>query len=205
MISAQPRDEAARPFKSPGDPGDKKKMLRAAAFGTLAAAFALSGCGGSNSSCPPFTRIVAGDFSRTADRLSWTLEVAEIPAALTFNQADVPAFIQEYSWAVDLDSDRDGQTDLSVAITHYRDSGAAEITTNDILSVTSEDLWTVSGPVSSTSGSIDATISGNTFRLEVDVAEDPGLALVTERGQSTWTTFHQFGSNLGDQCEDRLR
>jgi len=69
----------------------------------------------------------------------------------------------------------------------------------------SADLWTVAGPVSSTSGSIDASITGNTFLLEVDAAEDPGLALVTERGQSTWTTFHEFGPGLGDQCRDQLR
>jgi hypothetical protein len=181
-------------------------MHRAAAFGMLVAAFASNACGSrSNSSCPPFTQIVAGDFSRTTDRLSWTLEVAAMPATMTFNRAGVPAFVQEYSWAVEIDSDRNGETDLSVAITHYRQSGAAEITTNDVLSVTQEDLWTVSGPVGSTSGSIDATLTGNTFRLEVDASEDPGLALVTERGQSTWTTFHMFGPDFDDQCEDRLR
>ena len=125
-----------------------------------------------------------------------------MPATLTFNQADVPANVQEYSWAVDSDSDRNGQTDLRVAVTHYRQSGAAEITTGDILSETQEDLWTVAGAGSSTSGSIDATLAGNTFTLEVDVAEDPDFYLVTERGQSTWTTFHKFGARLAEQCED---
>ena len=109
----------------------------------------------------------------------------------------------EIADAVDLDSDRNGQTDLRVAVMHLRQSGAAEITTGDILSETQEDLWTIAGAGSSTSGSIDATLTGNTFTLEVDVAEDPGLDLVTERGQSTWTTFHKFGARLADQCEDR--
>ena len=40
--------------------------------------------------------------------LWWTLEVEEIPAELTFNQADVPGNFLEYRWAVDIDSDRDG-------------------------------------------------------------------------------------------------
>jgi hypothetical protein len=186
--------------------GDPTSMSRTAVTAaSIAVLLGAGACGGgSGSSCPTFGQIVAGDFGREGDRLWWTLEVAEIPPTLTFNQADVTANILEYRWAVDLDSDRDGETDLRVAVMHYRESGATETTTDDILSVTSEDLLTVFGAGSTTSGSIDATITGNTFRMEVDVAEDPGLALVTERGQSTWTTFHQFGPNLGDQCEDRL-
>jgi hypothetical protein len=176
------------------------------ALGLLVTIMGVGACGGgSGSGCPAFAQIVAGDFGRTGDRLWWTLEVAEIPAALTFNQADVRDNILEYRWAVDLDSDRNSETDLRVAITHYRQSGAAEITTDDILSVTWEDLWTVAGAGSTTSGSIDVTLTGNTFRMEADVGEDPGLALITERGQSTWTTFHQFGLDLTDQCEDRRK
>lgn len=179
-------------------------MLRTAAVFLLATVAGVGACGGgSGSDCPSFARIVAGDFGRTGDQLWWTLEVAEIPATLTFNQADVQDYVLEYDWGVDVDSDSNGATDLRLAVMHFRQSGAAEITTGDILSVTSEDLWTVSGPASTASGSIDVTITGNTFRLEADVAEDPGLALVTTRGQSTWTTFHKFGRGLAEQCEDR--
>jgi hypothetical protein len=166
----------------------------------------VAGCGGgggSGSSCPPFAQIVAGDFGQTGARLWWTLEVAEIPAMLTFNQAAVGADFMEYRWAVDLDSDRNGEPDLQVAVMHFKQSGA-EIIARDILSVTQEDLWAVTGAGTSTIGSIDVTLTANTFRFEVDVAEDPGLALVTERGQSTWTTYHRFGAGLGDQCQDRL-
>jgi len=180
-------------------------MRRAAAVGMLVAATGLGACGGSQSSCPAFVEIVAGDFSRTPERLSWTLEVADIPATLTFDQANVPDFVLEYSWAVDLDSDLDGQTDLRVAITHFRQSGAPELVTDDILSATQEDLWTVADPVFSRSGTIDATLTGKTFRLEVDAAEDPGLGFVTDRRQSTWTTTYRWGSGVGKQCEDRLR
>jgi hypothetical protein len=130
------------------------------------------------------------------------LEVADMPPSLTFNQADVPPYVMEYEWGVDLDSDRDGETDLQVAVTHFRESGA-EITTGDVLAVTGEDLWTVSGAALTISGRIDVTITGNVFRLEADAAEDPSLALVTDRSQSTWTTFHKFGRDLKDQCEDR--
>jgi hypothetical protein len=180
-------------------------MLRTAAVLLLASVIGVGACGGGSASdCPGFAHIVAGDFGRTGDRLWWTLEVADIPAALTFNQADVQDYVQEYDWGVDVDSDSNGATDLRLAVMHFKASGAAEITTGNILSVTSEDLWTVSGPASSASGSIDVTITGNTFRLEVDVAEDAGLALVTTRGQSTWTTFHKFGPGLAEQCADRL-
>ena len=181
-------------------------MRRTAAVLLLVSVTGVNACGGgggAGSDCPGFARIVAGEFGRTGDRLWWTLEVAEIPAALTFNQADVQPFVMEYDWGVDVDSDSNGDTDLRVAVTHFRESGVAEVSTGDILSVTSEDLWTVSGPASSASGGIDVTITGNTFRMETDVAEDPGLALVTARGQSTWTTFHKYGPGLAEQCEDR--
>ena len=161
------------------------------------------GGGGSGSTCPPFTQIVAGDFGQTGARLWWTLEVAEIPAMLTFNQAAVGANFMEYRWAVELDSDRNGEADLQVAAMYFKQS-STEIITRDILSVTQEDLWAVTGTGTATIGSIDATLTGNTFRFEVDVAADPGLALVTERGQSTWTTFHKFGPGMADQCQDQL-
>ena len=181
-------------------------MLRRRSFALFTLALAASACGGGGkgSNCPPFAQIVGGDFGQDADLVWWTLTVAELPATLTFNQADVPANILEYQWAVDLDSDRDGETDLRVAVSHFRESGAPEIVTDDPLSVASQDLWSVSGAASSISGRIGATVSGNTFRLEAVLTEDPGLAEITERAQSTWTTFHTFGPNLGDQCEDRL-
>jgi hypothetical protein len=179
-------------------------MLPRASVALLVSVLGAGACGaGGKSSCPAFAQIVGGEFGQTGDRLWWTLEVAEMPPTLTFNQADVPAYIMEYEWAVDLDADRNGAPDLRVAVTHVRESGAPETVTADILSVTSEDLWTVAGPVSSTSGSIDVTLTGNTFRMEAAVAQDPGLAQITARAQSTWTTFHKFGRNLGDQCEDR--
>lgn len=148
---------------------------------------------------------MAGDFGRTADTVWWTLEVAQLPAQLTFNRAAVPAHVLEYSWGVDIDADKNGQTDLRADVSHFRQLNAAEVTTGDILSVTRENLWSVSGPASSISGSISATISGNTFRFEVELTEDAKLAQVTTRAQSTWTTFHLPGPVLGGQCEDSLR
>jgi hypothetical protein len=161
--------------------------------------------GGSESGCPPFTQIVSGDFGQTGDRLWWTLEVSALPAELTFNQADVPNHLLEYVWAIDLDSDRNGETDLRVEVFNSKQPGAAEITTDDILSVTGEHLWTVEGSTSATIGDIDVTITGNTFRFEAFVAQDPGLGLVAERDQSSWWTLYRFGPNLNDDfCLDRL-
>lgn len=198
--------------KLPRLSGELIRMLRGASVASFVSALGLGltiagslGCGGggSGSSCPAFAHIVGGAFGQAGDRLWWTLEVAAMPATLTFDQADVPANVLEYQWAVDLDPDRNGAPDLRVAISHFRQSGASETSAADILSVTSEDLWTIFGAGSSTSGSIDVTLTGNTFRLEAAIAEDPGLAQITERSQSTWTTFHKFGRGLGDQCEDR--
>jgi hypothetical protein len=171
----------------------------------LGVAMGASACGdgGARSNCPPFTQIVGADFGQAGDRLWWTLEVAMIPPELTFNQADVQADVLEYQWAVDLDSDRNGDADLRVAVSHFRRFGAPETVTSDILSVTSEDLWTVFGAGSTMSGDVDVSIFGNTFRFEAAIAEDPGLVQITERAQATWTSFHKFGPDIRDQCEDR--
>ncbi|HET6285084.1 MAG TPA: hypothetical protein VFH73_29270 [Polyangia bacterium] len=183
------------------------RALKAAVFAVLLLPAGCGGGGGSQSSakCPTFARIAAGDFGRSDQLLWWTLEVVAIPGPLTFNRTGVPANVLEYRWAVDIDVDRNGEPDLRAAVTHYRQSGAAEVTTADILSVTQENLWTVKGPVSSSSGSLNATLTGNTFRFEVNAAEDPKLAQVTARAQSTWTTFHMPGANFTDQCEDSLK
>jgi hypothetical protein len=164
------------------------------------------GCGGGGgSSCPAFAQLVAGDFGRAGDMLWWTLEVAAIPGEMIFNRDAVPAFVLEYSWAVDVDADGDGATDLRPAVTYYKRDTGGQVHTADILSVTMEDLWAVEGPVSSTTGSVGVTLTGSTFRFETTVAEDAALAGVTTRSQSTFTTYHTFGRGLGDHCEDQLR
>jgi len=168
-------------------------------------AAAAIGCGGAEVTCDPFVHIVAGDFGRTADTLWWTLEVADIPAALRFNALSVPPDFLEYRWAIDIDSDRSGQTDLSAAVTHFTMEGAAPIDTGNILSVARADLWEVAGAVSSTIGAVNATITGATFRFEVAASEAPGLAVVTDRSQSTWTTFYRWAGGDLNQCAETRR
>jgi hypothetical protein len=165
------------------------------------------GGGGSASTCPPFANVVAGDFGATADRLWWTLEVQEMPAELTFDQADVHDFVEEYLWGVDIDADEDGQTDLQAAVTHYREAGKTEVKVAPaaLLTVAQADLWSVQGAASSTVGDVDVTLTGNTFRFEVAMTEEPRLAQVKRRQQSTWRTRHQYGPTLFDSCEDTLR
>jgi hypothetical protein len=170
---------------------------------TLTAAAGV-GCGGAVR-CDPIAHIVAVDFGRTADALWWTLEVEDIPDLVTFNQISVPPDYLEYRWAVDIDSDRSGQPDLSVAVSHFVRFGAMRVMTPDILSVAQADLWAVNGAVSSTIGDITATITDNTFRFEVAANEAPGLAVVSDRRQSTWTTSYRFGGEPGDQCEEMVR
>jgi hypothetical protein len=168
------------------------------------------GCVGGGQSCPDLAHIVAGGFERTTDTLSWTLEVADLPDEITFNQTAVPPSFLEYRWAVDIDSDRNRQPDLSVAISHFVLSGTMPVTTANILSVAAADLQEVEHLpdgtiVSSTIGDIAATITGNTFRFEVAATEAPGLAVVSDASQSTWTTYYRWGAEDGDQCEETLR
>jgi len=163
------------------------------------------GCGGAVVTCETFVHIVGGDFGRTADRLWWTLQVEDIPATLRFNQLSVPPGFLEYRWAVDIDSDRNGQTDLSAAVINYTMVGATAIETADVLSVARADLWEVTGETSRPIGDVDATLIDDTFRFEVAASAAPGLAVVSDRSQSTWTTFYRFGGGPLDQCEERWR
>jgi hypothetical protein len=178
-----------------------RSFLRAVAVLVLAAGGL--GCGG-DAVCPSFVHIVGGEFARTGNMLSWTLQLEELPAELTFNQAAVPSFFLEYRWAVDLDSDLDGSVDLRVALEHFAESGAAPVTTA-ILSGTSKDLLEVQGAVASTVGTFTATVDTNTFTFETPATAAPGLANVSARGQSTWTTSYRWGADPDDQCDEQLR
>ena len=164
----------------------------------------VAGCA-ADDACPSFAHIVSADFGRTGDTLWWTLGVQQIPDALTFNQPDVPSNFLEYRWAIDLDSDRDGAVDLRLAIQHFAIMNGAPVTTGDILSQTSEDLLQVMGGVASTVGTFDASIdrTANTFRFETTTGAAPGLANVSDRGQSSWRTTYRSGADLEDQCDEQ--
>ena len=171
----------------------------------LAVVATASGCSRPSVTCEPFVHIVAGDFGRTADTLWWTLEVEDIPDTLRFNALSVPPGFLEYRWAIDIDSDRSGQTDLSAAVTHFTMTDAAPIDTPDILSVALAYLWQVTGDSSRTITAMNATLTGNTFRFEVASSAAPGLAVVSDRSQSTWTTFYRWAGGDLNQCEETWR
>jgi hypothetical protein len=179
-----------------------RSVVRVVALCVLGAA---AGCLGGDSECPKFAHIVAGGFGRTGDMLWWTLEVEELPAELTFNQADVPGNFLEYRWAVDIDSDRNGAADLRASVEHFAMLAGAQVTTDDILSQTNHNLLEIMGGVAVVVDTIDASIGGNTFRFETTTAASAGLAAVTDAGQSTWTTSYRFGAELEEQCDEVLR
>lgn len=158
--------------------------------------------GGSSSDCPAFTSLVDGTFSRTPTTLTWTIEVEELPAELTFDREGVPDFVEEYAWAAEVDSDGDGTDDWEVSATHFKTADPEQVAAP--LSVLQVDLWQIQGAAASIAGSADATIAGNTFTFTVDAGEDPDLANITAPGQSSYRTFHQFGPALSDQCSDEL-
>ena len=171
----------------------------------LAVVATASGCSRPSVTCEPFVHIVAGDFGRTADTLWWTLEVEDIPDTLRFNALSVPPGFLEYRWAIDIDSDRSGQTALSVAATHFTMPDTVPIDTANILSVARADLWQVTGDSAKTIVPVTATLTDNTFRFEVASSAAPGLAVVSDRSQSTWTTFYRSAGGPLDQCEERWR
>jgi hypothetical protein len=165
----------------------------------LAIAITLLGAGcAANDACPSFAHIIAGDW--------WTLEVEQLSGQkLTFNQADVPANFLEYRWAIDVDSDRDGAVDVRAAIEHFVMMGAAPVTTTDVLSQTTDDLWHVTGSVASNVGTFTATLTGDTFRFETTTSGAAGLADVMDRAQSTWNTVYRSGAEPDDQCDEQWR
>jgi len=81
----------------------------------------------------------------------------------------------------------------------------AQVTTTDILSQTNHNLLEVMGGLASVVGTIDASISGNTFRFETTTAASAALAAVTDPGQSTWTTSYRYGAELDEQCDEVFR
>jgi hypothetical protein len=171
----------------------------------IAACLLAAGAGGcaNEERCPSFAHIVSGDFGRTGEMLWWTLQVEEIPAELTFNQPAVPANFLEYRWAVDLDTDRDGAVNLRLAIQHFAVSGAAPVTTANILSQTDTYILEVMGPAASSVGTFAASIADNTFRFDTTTSAAAGLANVTDRGQSAWRTSYRSGADLEDQCDEQ--
>ncbi|MGE3544517.1 MAG: hypothetical protein AB7L28_11310, partial [Kofleriaceae bacterium] len=112
-------------------------MTRALAIFVLVGACSGGDGGGS---CPSYMQISGGQFSRTATRLTWTMEVSAPPDTVTFNRTGVPPFVLEYQWAIDIDVDHDDDTDLRASVEHFREMDAAEVMTADILSVTNEGL-----------------------------------------------------------------
>src|SRR5436305_1391375 len=149
-----------------------RRALRAVAGGLIGVL--TSGAAGcvADPGCPPFTHIVGGDFGRTGDKLWWTLQVDQLPATLTFNQAAVPANFLEYRWAIDIDSDLNGAVDLRAAIEHFVLIGAAPVTTADILSETNKDLLQVMGGLGTNIGTFTASVdpTTNTFRFDMTTA-----------------------------------
>ncbi len=156
------------------------------------------GCG---DDCPDFTQIQGGTFSRTADALTWTLQVASIPAELTFDQADVPTFVEEYKWGVDIDANGDGTYELQVMTNHYKVQGPERVVT-DIVTASQTALWRVEGAVGTIIGGATATISDNTFTFVVLEMEDASLMGVQpSTSRFVWRTGYQYGP-IGDRCED---
>ncbi len=167
----------------------------------MTAVLMLAACGGDGGDCPAYANITGGTFARTGAMTTWTMEVEELPPTLTFDQADVPANVLEYRWAIDLDANSDGTRDLQLSAQHFRFADAPE-TERPLLMGTQQDLWTVMGPASSLSGDITVTTAGNVITFVVEDDEDPLLPMVTAASQGTWVTFTKFGRSLGDQCED---
>ena len=106
----------------------------------------------------------------------------------------MPPDFLEYRWAVDIDSDRSGRPICAPRSATSRCRAAAAIDTADILSVARRICWEVSGAVSSTIGDVTATITGNTFRFEIDGLRGARAGGGQRPAQSTWTTFYRFGA-----------
>ena len=59
------------------------------------------------------------------------------------------------------------------------------------------------GGVASEIGSIDASLTDNTFRFQATTAAAAGLATVTDRAQSVWKTAYRSSADVEEQCDDR--
>jgi hypothetical protein len=159
-----------------------------------------SGDGGETGNCPAFATLVDGSFARTPTTLTWTLEVAEMPATLEFDRDEVGTFILEYAWYVELDVDGDGTHDYEVMAAHFSEDREPRFA--EPLSVLQSDLWRREGLAGSIAGSAAMNIEGNVVTLTVEEDEEADLALVTDPAQSSFVTQFQV-TNL-EACTDRL-
>lgn len=159
----------------------------------------LAACGGGGDSCPDFVTITGGTFVRSGPQLTWTLSVEAI-SSLTFNKA--PENVLEYRWGVELDGNRDGNTELRVAATHFA-TNEPEVTTTDIIGQTQVNVWTVSMGSALLVGSATATLANNTFTFTTTDSEDPGLAAITALDQSTFVTGFFQGADAS--CSDSFK
>jgi hypothetical protein len=164
----------------------------------------VTACHDDRDRCADYVTISNGTFERIGPKLKWTLEVAALPAELTFNRAAVPDSVAEYLWAVDIDPDQDGHRDWQVAVSHFKAAGGTEVTSGDLLGQTKQQLLQVDGAVSTVAGDVDVTLTGRTFTFLLDESAGPDLPGVINRAQSSWTTLERFGAAPDDQCVDRF-
>lgn len=157
---------------------------------------------GGGDGCPPFVQIIDGSFTRSATQLSWTLEVEDMPATLTFDQTEVRPNILEYVWGIDIDTTGDGMEDWEVSAKHYRFDGPEKELPP--LMGTQNALWRVQGPAGTLTGLIEATLVDTTFTFTVDIDEEAGLEEVTESSRMIYFTSYQYGPTFMDTCSDML-
>jgi hypothetical protein len=173
----------------------------------LAACIGLSavGCGNKSTAtttCPGFSRIVSGSFARSGHHLKWTYELESIPTELNLNRPAVPDGMVDYGWQINVDVDSDGQYDHDLSIMHYKEPGAVESDTPDILGSTEHKIWKFSGDTAQSIGTFQAGISGNAFTFDVDDTAVPDLTSVTTVSQSYWTLAYRYGGQI-EVCTDK--
>jgi hypothetical protein len=88
----------------------------------------------------PFAELSAGSVAVSGSSLVVTLDLAELPKTLTFNDADVPDDEVEYDWGAYIDPTGSGNLSYEICLTHFKEAGV-DAEDSDIVSMCDAGLW----------------------------------------------------------------
>lgn len=145
----------------------------------LSCNFVLLSCGGGGSSD-----------NATTDDFSVSITVANLPSSITYNKTSTPNNVDEYSWRVTFDMNKNGlidKGDIILSLEHYKQSGSVEKTGK--LTDFPADLWIyTANNTAETQIPLNTTIAGNTITLSTKKSQFTQLNNIDNTTQVQFTT-----------------
>ena len=113
-----------------------------------------------------FIDMTSGYFELTSNRINSQICLKALPATIPVNKAGLPAYVQEYAWITEIDSNGDGRGDFLLQTTVYKneqqqsEKALTQIAENGLWRVVSSSNEIINSPV-------DFSVSNNCLNLSV--------------------------------------